>query len=351
MNKAMIASLVIAASLSAATVQAQIAGHNVILVHGYQSENLTSKPDMDQVSVNGEAYWDLTQFWLNHSEARLDWGSDGRVEGKIATQMYEQAVEMSQTGLCANGCVLVTHSTGDLTARYFLAHQEDWLAAAGLQPLNITAVLDFAGAGGGTEGADLIVDAANGDASFLESILVDLLVPNGIPDPENLGVLIDLKPVNARNLGNEPKQIPHLRYVGFKEALIVSEYLLGSDDGVVPAHSTCASVRAEAIDSCSNSVAIDGERTSVNGPAALRAYHYPVLMGEEADHRDVVAPFNGFKFTYVMNSFNAGINMNLDTVTVDESPWWNFWGAKEIHQYVKNSEAFTMSEIVVNSLN
>ena len=351
MKKALIASLALTAALSTASSQAQIAGHNVILVHGYQSNDLTTKPELDQVSLNGAAYWGLTQFWLNNSEARLDWGSDGRVEGKIATQMYDQAVQLSQQGLCANGCVMVTHSTGDLVTRYFLAHQEDWLAAAGLEPLNITAVIDFAGAGGGTEGANLIIDAANGDTNFIETILVEALLPNGIPDPDNLGVLVDLQPVNARNLGNEPQQIPHLRYVGFKETLIASDYILGSDDGVVPAHSTCASVRAEAIDSCSNTVANDGERTSVNGPVALRAYHYPVLMGEEADHSDVVAPFTGFKFTYVMNSFNSGINMNLETVTVDESPWWSFWGAKEIHQYVKDSEAYTMSQIVVNSFN
>jgi len=80
--------------------------------------------------------------------------------------MYDQAVVMSQNGLCSNGCVIVTHSTGDLTTRYFLAHQEDWLAAAG-----ITAVLDFAGAGGGTEGSYLIVDDEEGLRKLAEEIL------------------------------------------------------------------------------------------------------------------------------------------------------------------------------------
>jgi len=74
MNKATIACISAVISFSAVTAQAQITGHNVILLHGYQSENLTSRPDMDQVTRNGAVYWELTPFWLNHSEARLDWG-------------------------------------------------------------------------------------------------------------------------------------------------------------------------------------------------------------------------------------------------------------------------------------
>ncbi len=333
----------------ASSANAQIAGHNVILVHGFQSDDINGKPSDAQVRLNGEAVWAQTEFWLENSEARLDWGSDGRVEGKIASQMYDQAVEISQAGLCDNGCVMVTISTGDLTTRYFLAHQEDWLSAAGLEPLNIITVLDFAGAGGGTEVADVAVGVANGDINPINNLAVAVFL-DGIPAPEDLGVLIDLQPVNARNLGTEPMQIPHLRYTGTAVSAL-NVYILGDDDGVVPAHSTCGSVMAEAIDSCSSSVAFDGEQTSVKGPTALLSYHYPVLMGDGTGHVDTITNVTGNKMTYVNNNFTSGLNTSLSTYTADETPWWLRWSRnKEIHQYVTDSENQTMSQVVFNSL-
>ena len=63
----------ITGSLFAGTAQAQLAGHNVILVHGFQQEDLANPPaNLQEVKNAGEDYW--RTFWLSRAEARIDWG-------------------------------------------------------------------------------------------------------------------------------------------------------------------------------------------------------------------------------------------------------------------------------------
>ena len=140
-------------SVLSSAASAQIAGYNVLLVHGFQFGDLSSKPSDAEVYNRNL----ISDFWLNRAEGKLNWSSAERVEGKISQQIFEQAKTYSQQGTCANGCVIVTHSTGDQVVRHFLANQEEWLSNAGYEPLNIVATLDFAGAGGGTDFADLAV--------------------------------------------------------------------------------------------------------------------------------------------------------------------------------------------------
>ena len=94
----------ITGSLFAGTAQAQLAGHNVILVHGFQQQDLANPPaNLQEVKNAGEDYW--RTFWLSRAEARIDWGSNGRVEGGIAQQAYEQMRQISQQGLCNDFCI------------------------------------------------------------------------------------------------------------------------------------------------------------------------------------------------------------------------------------------------------
>ncbi len=127
--------------------RAGIAGYPVVLVNGFQPSQLTQCPDTAQQHSDGYAYWNA--FWDQHSNARLDWSSCSRVETGVAQELWPQLRSLSVSGLCQNGCIFVTHSTGDLVARYLLANQAHWLTVAGLQPIKVIAVLDFGGAGGG----------------------------------------------------------------------------------------------------------------------------------------------------------------------------------------------------------
>jgi hypothetical protein len=340
---------------------AAIAGHNVILVHGFQPTNLIIRPKTDdKIAMNGYNYW--SQYWNQRAEARLDWSSAERVEGGIAKQIYNKAVTLSQSGLCQDGCVMVTHSTGDLVARYFLEHQEEWLTSAGYQPLNVLAVLDFAGAGGGTELANAAVSAFNAglkktttttsSTSRLWAAVTAWLGKN-FDASKILGVVNDLQPTVARNLGTTPSSIPHLRFAGSGSEFlgITSFFISGTDDGVVPSHSSCGSSKVDTYKSCSPNVAFNGKLTSVKAPDDFYQNYYPVLMGERTTHNGTVnEKEKGSLMTFANNKFLAGLDVEFDTYTEEVKTWWKLFGG-DTYQFVRDSDKRTMSEAVFDALN
>ena len=333
----------------AATSQAQLAGHNVILVHGFQADNILNQPASSaEIVQNGESYW--SEYWNTHADARLDWDSSERIEGGTAQRLYDDAVTLSLSGLCSTGCVLVTHSTGDLVARYFVENQADWLEANGYQPLNILTSLDFAGAGGGTEIADTVVSVvtSNNAASSLAVSAVEWFMGGTLDSNDDLGVLYDLQPANARNLATASSTIPRLRFAGAGNDYygLTGGFITGTDDGVVPTHSSCGAVSPKAYDSCSKNVEFDGEKDKgdVNGPSNLFYNHFAVLMGDDTHHNGTIGTQDGVQLTYVDNNFDAGgIDVDFDTKTYDG------WFADYL--YVKNSKGSTMSEKVYETLN
>ena len=345
--KKLIRSLALTAGIAAsATASAQLAGHNVVLVHGFQPHNLFSPPTPEQVIQNGEAYW--ADFWNQHAEARIDWSSADTLEGGIAISVANQLAEISRSGLCQNGCVLVTHSTGDLVTRYMLENQDYWMSAQGLQPVNFIVSIDFAGAGGGTELADLAVGLANSDNWLTQAMKDAVEYWLGFTyTTENLGVLNNLQVAAARNTATLPSPVPRLRFVGTGDQYygVTSPFIAGKDDSVVPLASACGAGSADAIDSCSNQLAADGAIVSQNGPASLLYNHYPVLMGYKTHHGGTIgAQVDGW-MAFVENYFVAGIPVNMNT-TVDSRWYWMY-----DYQYVVGSDTRSMSETVYTELN
>ena len=333
--------------------QAQLAGKNVILVHGLQADDLSEHPDQQQIEQNGDAYWQA--FWASRAEARIDWGSHERIEGKTAERAFQQMLEISQQGLCDDGCILVTHSTGDLVARYILEHQAHWLQSAGAEPLNIITALDFAGAGGGSELADLAVNAAFSDNWYDFALKAAVEAYLGTPpDADNLGVLLDLQPTTARNLATSPNDVPRLRFVGGGTQFfgVTGPFLPGTDDGVVALHSTCGGTQAGSYDSCVSDVAMDGKRTGTNAPNGLYHNHYPILMGDEVNHGEVINTESGNTLTYAFNGLSfGGVSVDFDTETFEQRPWWQLWGSGDTYQVVSDSEQSSMSGLVFDTLN
>lgn len=328
------------------TANAQIAGHNVILVHGFTPDHLINHPDAEAVKVRGESYW--SDYWGQHAEARLDWPSHKRIEGGIATALYNQAIEISKAGTCNQGCVLVTHSTGDLVARYFLENQDVWLDAAGLAPLNIIASLDFAGAGGGTEVADLAISVANSDNWFNSAAKNAVETAFGVPvSMDNLGVMQDLQVNVARNTATAPNNIPRLRFVGAGSDFlgVTSPFITGKDDGMVPSHSACGASANVDVESCASDVAFDGALTSMSAPGDFYHNHYPVLMGDGTSHSDTINNKTNQTLTIANNQFNAGLNVDIKSHVASSWYWWYDY------RYVNNSDNKAMSEVVFNSLN
>jgi len=339
----------VAAMGASVSAHAQIAGHNVILVPGFQFNDLKNKPSDEEV-YNRQL---IPEFWQNRAEARLGWSSAERVEGRISEQLFEQAKQLSMQGTCSNGCVIVTHSTGDLVLRYFLENQEVWMMNAGLEPLEIIAVLDFAGAGGGTELASLAVNVAT-NASIPDWIKQAVSGAFGLDlsqsDISDLGVVQDLNVSAARNLALTPNDIPRLRFAGNGGNALIKPLISGSDDATVPAHSSCGASAPEAIDSCANSVSFTGKLTSVNGPDGLMYNHYPILMSNKADHGQVIRDEATGPVTYVYNGFDAGLRVDFDTEK-KSVPWWQFWRETGRFQFISDSEDRSVSSLVYQTLN
>ncbi len=109
MKKLTNALLLLAAS-AALPSMAGVGGYPVILVHGFQPQNLADKPTGSTVTQNGANYW--SEYWAARADVRIDWPSQERIAGKIASDyMWPKLQQMSRSGLCQNGCIVVTHST------------------------------------------------------------------------------------------------------------------------------------------------------------------------------------------------------------------------------------------------
>ncbi|MDP5149524.1 hypothetical protein [Rheinheimera baltica] len=343
--------LLIAGLLSGAA-QAAVSGYPVVLVHGFQPDNLASRPTGNQVITNGAEYW--AQYWRDRADVRIDWPSQERVAGKIASDyVWPKLQQMSRNGTCASGCIFVSHSTGDLVTRYIIDNQALWLQNAGLQPLNIVASFDFAGAGGGVELADLAVNVASGGGLIDGALRLAISLWLGqIPSPSNIGVLNDLRVNSARQLAAFPDdRVPRLRFVGAGSDFLgaTGGFLPGEDDGVVASHSSCGASSVASFNSCSRSVAMDGKLASVSGPSSFMPYHYPMLMSEGYSHSDMI---NNSAKDEITAANSRGSYLNGDTLqfnTYDEKRGW--WIFSSRYRVVSNSNNTSMSALVYQAAN
>jgi len=108
--------LIISAALFfSVNAHATLAGKNVILVHGHIFDHLETRPSFDERIAVGDEYW--LEFWASRAEATMVYPSFGRVRGLIKDDVRRQFLEYQESGLCADGCIFITHSTGDLVLR------------------------------------------------------------------------------------------------------------------------------------------------------------------------------------------------------------------------------------------
>lgn len=328
---------------------AEIAGYKVIMVHGFKPQQLISPPTSEaEILQQGYDYW--SEYWHQYGDAYLAWNSAERIEGNNAKRLFKQLVNINESGLCNKGCIMVTHSTGDLITRYLLDHQEDWFKASGKQPLKIVASLDFAGAGGGTELANTAISFAASDAwwQFPVKKAVELWLGDQLT-PERMGILYDLQPSVARHISTNPNPTPRLRFIGGgNEYYGITEWFIpGWDDGVVPTHSACGAVVAAGYESCSTQQGLDGEIKSAGAPNRLWHNHYPILMGKETHHGGSVKFQRGVMLTLVDNFKSNTLNTDFANQRMTHEGW--FWNTDYL--YVPNSESHSMSELVIQHFN
>jgi hypothetical protein len=333
---------------------AKIAGHNVIFIHGFVIEDLLKNPSEKKVLERKNFAAD---FWMEHIDGFLKWSAADRIEGNVAKMVLDQAKKHSESKLCEDGCVLVTHSTGDLVARHFLAYQDEWLRNEGLEPLKIIATLDFGGAGGGTDIADKaswVVNAKVVPLPIKLAVGAVLGLDFDIFDYKDIGALEDLKTSNARGIANWSNDIPRLRFSGSGKVLgnrLTKTLIDGANDGVVPAHSSCGSASPTAINSCSNLIGYDGKRGEVKGPSQLLHNHFPVLMSDNYGHLEITSKKSLGWATYVENGFDNGFKIDFETHTENKTTGLFRWRKKYTYQFVTGSDKKGFSEIIYDSLN
>lgn len=323
--------------------------YKVILIHGFQPEQLLNASGTDVIS-DGAGYW--SSYWGDLADERIDWPSYERIEGKIASDwVWPKLKQFSQSNLCASGCVFVTHSTGDLVARYIIDNQENWLLNEGLQPLNIVATFDISGAGGGSELADIAVSTLVGVASWNPLVDTALEWWLGRDIREATGVLNDLKVNNARNIAPTPDtSTPRLRFIADGDDFFgaTSLFIPGNDDGVVATHSSCGGSQPGSFGSCSSSIALDGQITEQNDSVpGLMAYHYPLLMSVNYSHNNLRDATARGEVTVALSEANFdGKTVSFNTFDETTGTW--FW--KKYYRYVTGSDQVSASELIYNAI-
>jgi hypothetical protein len=348
MNIIKISAAIVAVGLAFCSTDAYSKEYKIVLIHGLQPLQLISDGN---VTESGENYW--KGYWNDLSDARIDWPSYERIEDKIATDyLWPKLKSFSESNFCDPGCVFVTHSTGDLVARYIIENQATWLDNAGLAPLNIVATFDIAGAGGGSELADLAVSVAQGTENWTFIIEAALEAWLGGQLSEELGVLHDLKVNNARQLAPLPDaRIPRLRFVADASDFlgVTSPFIQGNDDGVVGSHSSCGGNRQGYYGSCSAQVDFNGKVSNQgNAISGFMPYHYPMLMSEDYAHLSVIESHHKGKVTAASNHENllSGETVHFDTYTTTKG-WW-LW--KNDYLYVENSDDDSMSMLIYDAI-
>ncbi|MGD8845731.1 MAG: hypothetical protein PVI54_09480 [Desulfobacteraceae bacterium] len=352
----------VAILLAAATANAQLAGKNVLLIHGFKSQHLINPPS-DEGLADGLAAWaDFEPALTDPATARiLYWPSHHRLSGAggIAALITSQLKPIVESGFCDDQCIIITHSTGDLIARYILANKLSLLGSSLAGRFRVAAVIDMAGAGGGTELADLAVDVINGVETRAD-ILASLTEFAGFDFEvgQNPGVLIDLQTSVARNtaVSNIPA-IPRLRIAGTGDdghGLFTHAIIKGQDDSIVPLHSACGAVDNGAYDSCVNDLRMDGCVTSVsNAPSQsqLYDYHYPIILSASMPHNDMQTDQTGHEMTFALSSadnYNGSTakSINVDVAYETGSVWWDWFGE---YRFITGAEDKTMGRVIAES--
>lgn len=327
--------------------EAKLAGKNVVLVHGFISEHLGSRPSQAQREQEAGDYWQ--SYWGSRAEATLIYPSHERVQGKIKDEVRTQILALESNGLCADGCIFVTHSTGDLVLRDALTRLNQW--GVDRNRFQVLSVIDLAGAGGGTGLADLAVGTAETGGPItgvVRAIAGGILQTDFVP--ENLGVLNDLRVATARSIAQQNNVYPRLRVAGAGDtfARITKGFIRGYDDSVVGMHSACGARFAGDVESCSSDIRSNGVLRSANGPGSLLHNHFPIVMADSADHNELRDNDNsgGTATTVINDRTIGGLQIDFDTDTRRKLSA----GFRRVRE-IENSDNRSVSAVVFETLN
>ncbi len=334
--------LLLATLLFSVSGHAKLAGKNVVLVQGFNAGDLLSIPDVNQQKQNADKYWE--KFWGAKADVKLHWSSADRLAGNIKDSMSSQIKALELAGTCSAGCVFVTHSTGDLVVRDALSRLGQW--GIDRSRFKVLAVLDFAGAGGGTGLADLAYNVAKGARNAFQLDVIGAFL-GFRPTLSYLGVLNDIRTSTARSVALGAYGAPRLRFVGAGDDFLrlTKGILLGYDDSVVAFHSACGSRFKSDYESCSKSIRVNGQVRSSRGPSSLLPDHYVVLMADKANHSGTIGSSRTGDIVPVVNDVTRGLKLDFNDYT--QRKWWWIYKVR----LVRDGDKKSLSANVFDTLN
>ena len=82
-----------AAAFMGSAAQAQIAGKNLILVHGLKPDQLMRETvTAQEITTDGAQGW--ADFWGQYADDRLDWSSKSRLNADTAQRAYNKVMQV-----------------------------------------------------------------------------------------------------------------------------------------------------------------------------------------------------------------------------------------------------------------
>ncbi|MDX1452897.1 MAG: hypothetical protein R3183_10085 [Oleiphilaceae bacterium] len=383
-------SITLAASSSFA---GKIAGKNVFLIQGYWIPHIIADPG-DNGKNDGYDYWDTSELYRNGAgivrnggvidekadpHTRILYYDSGRhleesdpnklgTGENVANQL--KAIFADEPDYCAEGCVVVTHSTGEIVMRYVMDEDNADLLGEYASNFKVDGVIAMSGAGGGTILADIgvmLFDGANNVSAFATEAF-NAFFPGDITAPSTrIGMTVELQPQVARWLADNASlpAVPHFRIAAGGEELyapLTHAVIPGRDDSVLPLHSTCGAVVHYPYDSCLHDLALDGRIKSIaNAPNSFYDYNYVIIMSETLPHNDMPQGINQWSWQNLLVApwYVKGRNM---TYSVSESARYASSDHKTLgisvenhenwlrtHRYITGASRKSLSQVILDS--
>lgn len=333
-------------------------------------------------TTNDQAFnvYDTSKQPVYYSDANakiLHFDSTYRLEGSngigktVAGQLNDLFAADPNYCTSTQGCIVITHSTGDLVMQYIEDNKATLLNSNARNAFDVTTYIDLAGARGGTEGATLLYHLANFLDGLASNTVLDPSKQDEVDDANTWinfflgtnnveymapgkhfesGVLYNLQTGPARNTGlNNPDNIPHLRVASAGDepyGFVTHLFIKGHDDSVVPLHSACGSLYDHAYNSCVWNRKLDGETTwFADAPGAYFTNHFPFIQSETLRHNGHQWDDTGHHMTPLMSNGNFKDDVDIDFEKVTQ---WDIFLNKYIR--VKNGHNKTVAQVLIDTI-
>ena len=329
---------------------------DVIMIHGWGNVFDNQTWASDTLSEVYWAYWTTRMQLMGLNVKHIEWDTKRRINDQF-DEVVDQYQSYLNSGHCANGCAVITHSTGGLLMDMLLARSYDsYNTANDFSDIweSTTVVVEIASAAGGVSVAEFAVDVGMGVCNnWVVEQALKLLIPFvECGQPDSVGATYDLVPSVARSINRaDDGRTPVLMVAGFGNFTgnILKPFLKGTSDGVVAMHSSCGSNQFGSYESCVSNMGPDGHLASYDAPNGNYTNHFPYMMTKEG-HGSELAPglVNTDLFSKKTETLidNHGYS-DLSNSQYTSGAWW--W--KKVYKRISQGENHHLSTVILDHFN